>query len=124
MVRRVATRTVDCCLEHERQTSNLPWPSSRRTSRLLRQRREEVDHGNRPQPLCGDGCVETGCEGLRPDRRDGSPQNRGGDTHLGLDHKCDLGVTGASDQRTDQLVVMEATGDYWKPFYYLLEDAD
>src|SRR5215203_5462470 len=21
------------------------------------------------------------------------------------------------------LVVMEATGDYWKPFYYLLEDA-
>jgi hypothetical protein len=27
MVRRVATRTVDCCLEHERQTSNLPWPS-------------------------------------------------------------------------------------------------
>ena len=22
------------------------------------------------------------------------------------------------------LVVMEATGDYWKPFYYLLEDAD
>ncbi len=22
------------------------------------------------------------------------------------------------------LVVTEATGDYWKPFYYLLEDAD
>ena len=22
-----------------------------------------------------------------------------------------------------KLVVMEATGDYWKPFYYLLEDA-
>ena len=21
-------------------------------------------------------------------------------------------------------MVMEATGDYWKPFYYLLEDAD
>jgi transposase len=21
------------------------------------------------------------------------------------------------------LVVMESTGDYWKPFYYLLEDA-
>jgi hypothetical protein len=31
MVRRVATRTVDCGLEHERQTSNLPWPSPCRT---------------------------------------------------------------------------------------------
>jgi len=26
MVRRVATRTVDCCLEHERQTSNFLGP--------------------------------------------------------------------------------------------------
>jgi hypothetical protein len=26
MARRVARRTVDCCLEHARQTSNLPWP--------------------------------------------------------------------------------------------------
>ena len=31
MARRVATRTVDCRLEHERQTSELPWPSPRRT---------------------------------------------------------------------------------------------
>ena len=32
------------------------------------------------------------------------------------------GVAGSSGRRAGYVVVMEATGDYWKPFYYLLED--
>jgi hypothetical protein len=37
----------------------------------------------------------------------------------------DLGRGHQSDSRIAEevtLVVMEATSDYWKPFYYLLED--
>ena len=40
MVRRVSTRTVDCCLEHERQSFEFPWPSSRRTLVLSGVRKE------------------------------------------------------------------------------------
>ena len=124
MVRRVATRTVDCCLEHERQTSNLPWPSPRRTGRPLRQRREEVDHGNRPQPMCRDGvskrdakvCVRVAGRGRRKTVETVCTWGSTTNAILTLrEHLINEQVS---------LVVMEATGDYWKPFYYLLEDAD
>ncbi len=47
-------------------------------------------------------------------RRDGE--------HVGLDHHRDPGVTRASDRRAGQLCGDRSTSDYWKPFYYLLED--
>ena len=67
----------------------------------------------------GHGRVETGREGLHPDWWGEAPQNRrDGDAMtrqiLALrDHLVAKQIT---------CVVMEATGDYWKPFYALLDD--
>ena len=56
------------------------------------------------------------------------PGKRGGDVH---DERDDVGCDDAADPRADAsswhaqqvtTVVMEATSDYWKPFYYLMED--
>ena len=33
-----------------------------------------------------------------------------------------LGLRSTCSMEQVSLVVMEATGDYWRPFYYLLED--
>jgi hypothetical protein len=66
--------------------------------------------------VCWDECVETGPEGLRPGRRDGSPQDSGDGTYLGFDNECDLGAREHLINEQVSLVVMGATGDYWKPF--------
>src|SRR5829696_6635153 len=101
MARRVATRTVDCCLEHERQTSEFALALLASNGCWVR-RTGGVDHGSHARPLCGNGCVQAGREGLRPYRRPGSPQNRGDGADVGLDNERNLGVAGTSDQRTGE----------------------
>src|SRR5215217_2707161 len=65
MARRVSTRTVDCCLEHERQTSEFALALLASNGCWVR-RTKGVDHGSHPRPLRGNGCVQAGREGLRP----------------------------------------------------------
>ena len=61
-VRRVATRTVDCCLEHERQTSNLPW--SAEDLAAIHQHRDELswrsDAWGRPRLIQLSDVLQTG----------------------------------------------------------------
>ena len=71
----------------------------------------------------GDGHLEVGCEGVRPGRRLRGGARRSRRSRPGramtasiLDLREHLVAEGVT------CVVMEATGDYWKPFYYLLED--
>ena len=110
---------MDCCLEHERQTSEpfaLPGTVT-----------PDERSGNYGSPST------PGAHGLDISKRDakcavrvaGSSRRRATSTVttwgattpriLELrDHLVDAGVT---------CVVIEATSDYWKPFYFLLEDA-
>ena len=74
--------------------------------------------------MCRDGCVQTGREGLRPGCWTGSPQNGGDGGTWGSTTNAILALREHLINEQVSLVVMEATGDYWKPFYYLLEDAD
>jgi transposase len=64
-----------------------------------------------------------GTEGLRPGCRVGSPQTVGTVRTWGSTTNAILGLREHLINEQVSLVVMEATGDYWKPFYYLLEDA-
>lgn len=100
MVRRVSTRTVDCCLEHERQTLKLLGPP--RGGRHRRVGRG-VDHGSGPQPLRGDGCVEAGREGLCAGRRRGPAQDGRDGPDLGGDHERGPRVAGAPRRRAGEL---------------------
>ena len=85
MVRRVATRAVDCCRDHERQTSKfcLGPPRVERVDRFDNEGRKSIMEI--VYSRCADGCVQTGREGLRSRRWAGSRQNRGDGAHLGLD---------------------------------------
>ena len=94
-----------------------------RVERLLVRPTEGVDYGSRPRPLCGDGCVKAGREGLRPHRRPGSPQTVETVRTWAATTNAVLALREHLVEEQVSLVVMEATGDYWKPFYYLLEDA-
>src|SRR5450759_1690438 len=82
MVWRVSTRTVDCCLEHERQTSNLLGPPRGGRFGWLR---EGVSDGSEPQPVRRDGCVGEGRQGLCPGRRSGAAEDGGDGPDLGGD---------------------------------------
>lgn len=120
MVRRVSTRTVDCCLEHERQTSNLLGPP----------RGERCWVGCRREPAME--VIHSRCAGMDVSKRDAKVCVRV--AGVGRRRTVETVTTWASttnavlalrdhliaEQVT--LVVMEATSDYWKPFYYLLED--
>ena len=72
--------------------------------------------------MCGDGHLEEGREGLRPGRRCGRRKTVETVTTWGSMTSQILALRDhlAAEQVT--CVVMEATSDYWKPFYYLLED--
>jgi transposase len=74
--------------------------------------------------VCRDGCVETGRDGLRPGGRAWSPHNRGDGAPSGSTTNAILALREHLINEQVTLVVMEATRDYWKPFYYLLEDPD
>ena len=43
--------------------------------------------------------------------------------HVGVDHRRDPGLREHLLAEQVSCVVIESTSDYWKPFYYLLEDA-
>lgn len=80
------------------------------------------DDGRDPPAVCP-------CAGLDISKRDAkvcvrvAGTGRGRDRHyLVLDDLTDPGVAGPLVPRAVTCVVMEATSDYWKPFYYLLED--
>ena len=60
MVWRVSTRTVDCCLEHERQTSNLLGPP--RGGRFGWLREGVSDRPARARPVCGLGDQVAGLD--------------------------------------------------------------
>jgi hypothetical protein len=68
--------------------------------------------------MCPNGTRRSAC---------GSPgrvaANRGEGAHLGSTTNAVLALREHLIAERVSLVVMEATGDYWKPFY-LLEDAD
>ena len=120
MVVEGSTRTVDCCLEHERQTSRnfLALPGTGTTSRAERSNRVDLVH-----PRCAGidiskrdakVCVRIASSGRA--RAKSSVTTWGATTSQILalrDHLVAAEVT---------LVVIEATSDYWKPFYYLSED--
>jgi transposase len=122
MVRRVATRTVDCCLEHARQTSNLPWPSPCRMVASF-----DTDGRKSIREI-----VHSRCAGMDVSKRDAKVCVR----VAGKGRRKTVETVGTWSATTNailalrehlineqvSLVVMEATGDYWKPFYYLLED--
>ena len=60
---------------------------------------------------------------MRPGRRCGSPQDDRDGGHLGSTTNQVLALREHLVAEDITWAVMEATGDYWKPFYYLLEDA-
>ena len=75
--------------------------------------------------------VHPRCAGIDVSKRDAKVcvrvpgHGRGGvvdGDDVGFDHQPGPRAAGAPDRRAGHVVVMEATGDYWKPFYYLLED--
>ena len=74
--------------------------------------------------MCRDGCVETGREGLRPVAGRGRRKTLETVRTWGSTTNAILALREHLINEQVSLVVMEATGDYWKPFYYLLEDAD
>src|SRR4029450_8197904 len=124
MVRRVATRTVDCCLEHERQTSKfcLGPPRVERVDRFDNDGRKSIME-----------IVHSRCAGLDVSKRDakvcvrvaGRGRRKTVETvrTWGSTTNAILALREHLINEQVSLVVMEATGDYWKPFYYLLEDA-
>jgi transposase len=124
MVRRVATRTVDCCLEHERQTSKfcLGPPRVERVNRCDNDGRKSIME-----------IVHSRCAGMDVSKRDakvcvrvagrGRRQTVERVRTWGSTTNAVLALREHLINEQVSLVVMEATGDYWKPFYYLLEDA-
>src|SRR5437764_11642587 len=109
--------TVDCCREHEHQNRPLPRLSpDRRLPEHGRRRVMEVIH-----PRC---C------GMDISKRDakvcvriqhGTRATTTVTTWSSLSSKI-LELADHLAAERVSLVVIEATGDYWKPFYYLLEE--
>ena len=69
------------------------------------------------------GRVEEGREGLRPGRRCRAPKTVETVTTWSSMTNQVLALRDHLIAERVTCVVMEATGDYWTPFYYLLEDA-
>src|SRR3954467_8109035 len=117
---RARTGTVECCLRARASDFRSfcpPRDGPRSTDGAVERGNRR---GGRACAVCGDRYLQAGREGLHPDRRGGARETV---TTWGS-------VTGQvlalRDHLLDQrvgCVVMEATGDYWKPFYYLLENA-
>jgi transposase len=61
-------------------------------------------------------------DGLRARRRVGASSDRGDGDDLGIDDPPDPGPARAPGSRAGHLRGYGSTSDYWKPFYYLLED--
>src|SRR5674476_1199801 len=80
------------------------------------------DDGSYSSPVCRARCFKTGCEGLRPDCQRWSHQSEIDSYDLGAVTNQVLALRDHLIAEQVTLVVMEATSDYWKPFYYLLED--
>ena len=66
---------------------------------------------------------EAGRQGLCSGRGCGSEAGGGDGDDLGIDDEPDFALRDHLIAEQVTCAVMEATGDYWKPFYYLLEDA-
>ena len=123
MVRRAPREPWIVAFEHERQTSDFPWPSPRRTLSRVAALTKGVDHGSHSRR----------CAGMDMSKRDakvcvrvaGAGRRRTVETVTtwGSTTNQILALREHLSRRAGHLVVMEATGDYWKPFYYLLEDA-
>ena len=120
MVVEGSTRTVDCCLEHERQTSENSSPSPGRAPQP--EQRGAIEWilfipgapGSTSRNVTRSSACGSRASGRA--RANSSVTTWGATTSQILalkDHLVAAEVT---------LVVMEATSDYWKPFYYLLED--
>ena len=73
--------------------------------------------------LCRAGHLEEGRQGVRPGRRAGRRKTVETVTTWGSMTSQILALREHLIAEQVTCVVMEATGDYWKPFYYLLEDA-
>src|SRR5665811_1435830 len=118
MGRRAPTGTVDCCLEHERQTSDLLCPPrdghfagvgrERTVMEVIHPRCAGIDVSKRDAKV----CVRIAGAGRRGATSTVTTWGAFTNQVLALrDHLIEAQVT---------LVVMEATGDYWKPFYFCL----
>jgi len=77
--------------------------------------------GSRSPALCGDGHLEEGREGLF--RVAGVGRRKTVETVTTWGSMTSQILALCEHLATEQVscVVMEATGEYWKPFYYLLE---
>jgi hypothetical protein len=119
MVRRVSTRTVDCCLEDVRQTYEFPWPSPCRTGRRSARVTDLIME-----------VIHSRCAGMHVSKRNAKVCVRG----AGRGRRRTVETVWTSASTTNAIlelrehliaeqmssVVLEATCDYWKPFYYLL----
>ena len=111
---------MDCCLEHEHQTSD--FPALPGTDAHQGQAREAVVDVVHPR-----------CAGVDISKRDakvcvriqGAGRARARSTVTTWEAVTNriLALRDHLIAEEVTLVVMEATSDYWKPFYYLLEDA-
>jgi Transposase len=70
----------------------------------------------------GDRLLQEGCEGLYSSSGPRTQTSVIGGDDLGCDDVSDPGVARAPDRGKVTCVVIESTSDYWKPFYYLLDD--
>src|SRR5665648_285019 len=115
------TGTVDCCLEHARQTAIFSLPSPGRTCRWSQR-----------SGGAGTDVVHRRCAGIDISKRDAKVAvrvaggGRAGTTTVVTTWSSMTGqVLALREHLVAQqvtCVVMEATSDYWKPFYYVLED--
>jgi hypothetical protein len=111
---------MDCCLEHAHQTSD--FPALPGTDAHQGQEREAVVDVVHPR-----------CAGIDISKRDakvcvraqGAGRARARSTVTTWEAVTNriLALRDHLIVEEVTLVVMEATSDYWKPFYYLLEDA-
>lgn len=70
------------------------------------------------------GYQQARCQGMCPDAGP-SPEGKqvAGSSNVRVHDECSAGVKDWLISERVSVVTMEATGDYWKPAYYLLEDA-
>jgi hypothetical protein len=113
-------------VEHESQTPELipALPAAHHPLLNNQQQVGVVSHGCDSPAVRSPGHLQEGRQGLRAHRRTRTPpSDRDGD-HLGSTTNQILALREHLATAQVTCVVMEATGDYWKPFYYLLEDLD
>ena len=83
----------------------------------------EADGGD-PPPVRRHGCVEEGRQGVCPGRWRGAASGQSKRYGRGPRPRTPILTLPRSSGSSEEvsLVVMEASSDYWKPFYYLLEE--